>query len=111
MKNIEQFSIYTAKIFEDLYSQFPVPVFIDRDSMIAMYLKFDDHEEMGKFRLKSQVGDFYGMVKNGNSKLGSLDADQQNNYEISKVRLRELEDEQHNDRLTQVSIFDGTLDF
>ncbi|WP_336916288.1 hypothetical protein [Vibrio cholerae] len=111
MKNIEQFSIYTAKIFEDLYSQFPVPVFIDRDSMIAMYLKFDDHEEMGKYRLNSQVGDFYEMVKNKNSKLGSLDADQQKNYEISKVRLRELEDEQHNDRLTQVSIFDGTLDF
>ena len=111
MKNIEQFSIYTAKIFEDLYSQFPVPVFIDRDRIITMYLKFDSHEEMRQYRLKSEAGDFFEMVNSQNPELSLWDADKQNNVEIAKARLRELENEERHDRVTQVAIFDGTLDF
>lgn len=111
MKNIEQFSIYTAKIFEDLYSQFPVPVFIDRDRMIAMYLKFDGHEEMRQYRLKSEAGDIFEMVNAENPELGLWDADKQKSVETAKARLRELEDEEHHDRFAQVAIFDGTLDF
>ncbi|EGQ7741009.1 hypothetical protein RII68_001870 [Vibrio parahaemolyticus] len=111
MKNIEQFSIYTAKIFEDLYSQFPVPVFIDRDRMIAMYLKFYGHEEMRQYRLKSEAGDFFEMVNAENPELGLWDADKQKSVETAKARLRELEDEEHHDRFAQVAILDGTLDF
>ncbi|WP_305462826.1 hypothetical protein [Photobacterium leiognathi] len=111
MKNIEQFSIYTAKIFEDLYSQFPVPVFIDRDRMIAMYLKFDSHEEIRQYQLKSEVGDFLEKVNAQNPELGLWDADNQNNVEIAKARLKELEDEERHDKVAQAAIFDGTLAF
>ncbi|WP_244156063.1 hypothetical protein [Photobacterium angustum] len=111
MKNIEQFSIYTAKIFEDLYSQFPVPVFIDRDRMIAMYLKFDSHEEMRQYRLKSEVGDFCEMVNAQNPELGFWGANEQKNNEITKAKLKGLEDEKRHDKVAQAAIFDGTLDF
>lgn len=111
MKNIEQFSIYTAKIFEDLYSEFPVPVFIDKDRMIDMYLKFDSHEEMRQYQFKKEAGDFLEMVNTENPELGLWDADMQNDVEIVKARLRDLEDEEHHDRVTQEVIFDGTLGF
>jgi hypothetical protein len=57
MKNIEQFSLYTAKIFSVLYEAFPVPVTLDRDKIIFEYIKFDKYDELKELNLKKGFSD------------------------------------------------------
>lgn len=111
MNNIEQFSIYTAKIFEELYSAFPIPRFINQDEMIAMYLKFDRHEEVKKYRSLSNASEVYKMVCEHDPELEPWSDEDQNNLEDINSKLSALENTEHEDKSNQLSIYKSTLEF
>ena len=45
-ENVDQFAIYSAKIFDLLYDSFPIPRSISRNEIISEYLTFSRHEEL-----------------------------------------------------------------
>ena len=91
MKNIEQFSLYTAKIFDVLYENFPVPVSLDEQKIISEYLVFDKHEELKSLKLKkdiaeiSKIADQEQLNNKIKEKLPKI------NNEISKIEKEEYD--------------------
>ncbi|WP_309266618.1 hypothetical protein [Aeromonas salmonicida] len=118
MDNIEQFSIYTAKIFEELYSSFPVPKRIDNSEMISLYLSFDKHDEIKKLHSIKSRAELVGILKEADPEafeeiikpqLGAVYIDE--TLVVTEGKLRELEFEKQNEIRYQMSILSGTIDF
>jgi hypothetical protein len=106
-ENVDQFSIYTAKVFEILYDSFPVPTSIDRREVIAEYLTFDDNsEELKNLKIKRDFADIVDHVDDE-----ELKAKVKEKRLAIEARLAELEREQRDDVERQERIFGGTLDF
>lgn len=106
MNNIEQFSLYTAKIFEVLYEEFPVPVGLDTNGIIAEYLQFYEHEELKKLHLQKDFSEIIEQA--GDKELKQKILEKQPRI---KENLHVLESKKRDDQYKQESIYDGTLDF
>ena len=104
--NIDQFAIYSAKIFEVLYDSFPIPIRLDRSSVISEYLTFDQADELKQLKLKHELA--YILEMTDDEELKNKIKQQ---IPIVKARIIELENEQGYDRHRQEAIYDGTLDF
>ncbi|PMH75149.1 hypothetical protein [Vibrio cyclitrophicus] len=104
MNNIEQFSLYSAKIFELLYSSFPVPVGIDRNAMIEKFLCFDKFDELKELQNNRSRGELVKLLSTATPEI------EEKVEQISEAAY-ELEDEQRRDRANQLDIYDGTIDF
>src|SRR5690554_577122 len=104
--NVDQFSIYAAKVFEILYDSFPVPSAIDRREVIAEYLTFDNDEELKKLKIARDFADIVDHVDDE-----ELKAKAKEKRPAIEARLAELERDQRNDVERQEQIFNGTLDF
>ena len=104
--NINQFGIYSAKVFELLYDSFPIPRSIDKNEIIAEYLTFDQGDELKELKLKLDIAGIVELIE-----------DEEENEKIRtklppiKKRIAELEESQQNDRSRQERIFVGTLQF
>jgi hypothetical protein len=107
-KNINQFAIYTAKLFDILYDSFPVPINIDRNKIINEYLCFDKDKEIKELKTKQGIGDLVMAIEDN-------DTEKRDRVKKSLTRINEevdsLETEKTNDRKNQISIFEGTMDF
>jgi len=106
MKNIEQFSVYTARIFEILYESFPVPSTLKEDGIISDYLMFDSHEELKKLQFKKDVAEL-----SNKPELSDIEGVAIISPEKIECEILELKQEQNSDRDTQKKIFLGTRDF
>jgi len=110
MQNSEQFSLYTAKIFEILFENFPVPVGLDRQDIIDEYLCFNEHESLKELRVKRDFADLVNM-----SPEGSLDNELKQKaieiYPELEESVYDLEDKKRTDKQQQLQILDGTIDF
>jgi len=111
MDNIEQFSIYTAKVFEELYSAFPIPKFINHDEIIALHLKFDGQDEIKKLRSSTNTNEIRKMFGDCHPELGAWSNEDQKNFENAKAKLSDLENSKQEDICIQSSILKGTLEF
>ncbi|MBI0575340.1 hypothetical protein [Pectobacterium parmentieri] len=104
--NIDQFSIYAAKVFETLYDSFPVPIAIKQREVIADYLNFDNYEELKQLRIRRDIADIVDCVEDED-----LKATVKEKRPAIEARLAELERDQRNGVDRQERIFNGTLDF
>lgn len=104
--NIDQFAIYSAKIFEVLYDSFPISASLNRDFIISEYLTFDHSDELKDLKMRYEFADLLGVTDNEDFK--SWFKQQLPNI---KARIFELEHEQRCDRHRQEAIYNGTLDF
>ena len=109
LNNVDQFSIYTAKIFEILYDSFPISCHIDQQEVIQKYLTFNKNEELKKLQISL---DFIRTISDADNK----------NLEEMKAKLKEMQpslddqytklsQEKRKDEFRQEQIFKGTLDF
>jgi hypothetical protein len=105
-ENVDQFSIYTAKVFEILYDSFPVPTAIIRREVVAEYLTFNNDKELNNLKITRDSAD---IVDHANDE--ELKAKAKEKRPAIEARLAKLEREQRNDLERQERIFDGTLDF
>ena len=106
MDNIEQFSLYTAKIFKDLYESFPVPVSIDRNEMISDCLFFDKEDELQDLNIKKDMASL--LIEIGRS--DKID-DIKEKLPSIESKHYELESEKNNEIHYQTEIFSNTLEF
>ena len=106
MNNIEQFSLYTAKIFDVLYEEFPVPSGLDTNGIITEYLQFYEHEELKKLHLQK---DFCEIVEQAGDK--ELKKKMLEKKPVIKENSYALESKKRDDQYKQESIYQGTLDF
>lgn len=104
--NIDQFSIYSAKILEILYDSFPIPILLTQNSIISEYLTFDQSEELEKLKIKRGLSDIIEMT--GDKELTEGIKSQRPAIES---QIAELENEQRYDKQHQEMIYKGTLDF
>ncbi len=107
MNNIEQFSIYTAKIFEILYQKFPVSHTIAHKEIISDFLLFDKHEELKELKTNKDMGE---LLEHSFSEAPRPD-DFKEKLENVKSQWRELENERRQDERIQLEIYQGTIDF
>ncbi|MCS3456886.1 hypothetical protein M2366_002992 [Aeromonas sp. BIGb0405] len=111
MDNITQFSIYTAKIFEELYASFPVPKFIDQEKMISIYLSFDKDDEISKEKEFVAAVELVKIFHEMDPDNVTTSHDYDERKVKSENKIMELNYEKRIDRDNQIEIFTGTLDF
>ena len=104
--NVDQFSIYAAKILEILHDNFPIPSTIDRREVIAEYLTFKNHQELKKLQIARDFSEIVDYVDDED-----LKAKAKENRPAIEARLAELERDQRSDVERQEQIFNGTLNF
>lgn len=107
MNNIEQFSIYTAKIFELLYQKFPVPFTMDRNEIIYDFLLFDRADELKELKIKNDMAD---LLEHSYSE-EPREKNFKEKIETAKEQWRELEEERRQDERIQLEIYEGTIEF
>lgn len=105
-ENIDQFAIYSAKIFEVLYDSFPIPRTLDKNSIISEYLTFDQSDELKELKIKYDFAEIIEMIDDEDLKERT-----RQKIPTIKARIMELENEQRYDRHLQEMIYEGTLDF
>ncbi len=111
MNNIEQFSIYTAKIFEELYSTFPIPKYINQDEIITMHLQFDKHDEIREYNSLKNSSELSKIIHEASPELAKWDYNDQKNLDEISSRLKTLKNAEHEDKDRQLSIYKSTLEF
>lgn len=104
--NIDQFAIYSAKIFQMLYDSFPVTLVIDRDEIINEYLTFNQGEELKSLNLKKSVTEILSFVDDSDEIKSAQDR-----LPDIKNRITELENEKRGDRDHQIQVYSGTFNF
>lgn len=104
--NIDQFALYSAKIFEILYDSFPIPTSLDRTSIIIEYLNFDRGEELKNLKIKHDLADIIEMSDDE-----ELKQQIKQKLPIIKTQISEIENEQRSSRQHQEMIYEGTCDF
>jgi len=106
MDNIEQFSLYTAKIFNELYESFPIPVNIDRYEMISECLLFDKDNELQDLKSKKDMASFL-------IEMGHNDTTDKIKEKLPSIEEKhsELESEKQSEIYHQTEIFNNTLEF
>lgn len=108
MDNIEQFSIYTAKILELLYKNFPVPTDLDRHSIIHDYLAFDRHDDLKK--LDIQMG-IISIAEHSYSEDGATRKMDKEKVNKVKEEYNKVKYEKDQDEFNQSQIYLGTISF
>lgn len=106
MNNIEQFSLYTAKIFEELYDSFPISIGVDPNQFITDCLLFNKDEELQDLKNKKEMAQLLVMFDN----LKETEKIKEKLPEIEKA-YSSLENEKMNEVKYQKAIFSSTLDF
>lgn len=104
--NIDQFSIYTAKIFEILYDSFPVPTCINRRETIEKYLVFNNKNELRNLRAALDLATIADYSDDNELRLMN-----QEKSPAIRARISQLDYEQRSDIARQEHIFEGTLEF
>ncbi|MDO6569096.1 hypothetical protein Q4561_18645 [Alteromonas sp. 1_MG-2023] len=105
MNNIEQFSLYTAKIFEELYDSFPIPKGLDQDKAISDCLSFAKHEELQDLKNKKDIAELLIVI-------GHEDAERiEGKLSELKHGHSALENEKYSEIYLQKAIFKSTLEF
>lgn len=104
-ENIEQFAIYSAKIFQLLYDSFPISRAISKDEVILEYLGFDEKELK---QLKTKI-DIASLAKYTDDEEFKLKV--QTVLPKIEAKVNELEEAQYNDKKRQSLICEGTLEF
>ena len=105
MNNIEKFSLYTAKIFEELYDSFPIPKRLDQDQAISDCLTFEKHEELQDFKNKKDMAELL-------IDIGHEDAERiEGKLSEFKDEHSALENEKHSEIKLQKTILNSTLEF
>jgi hypothetical protein len=109
MKNIDQFSIYSAKIFDVLYESFPVPTRLNENDIISEYLIFNKHKELKDLTLEKDIAE----LADSPELADIVDREKISSKIISELKneIWEIEKEENDDLNNQKSIFKGTLDF
>jgi len=106
MDNIEQFSLYTAKIFKELYDSFPMPISIDPHNLITDCLSFNKHDELQDLKNKQDMGSLLILASHNSGK---------DKIEEQLLRTQEkyseLESEKSSEIRCQTNIFNSTLKF
>lgn len=115
-QNIEQFSLYTAKIFDILYDSFPVAIRLDEREIIAEYLLFDKEDELEKLRIKKDCSELIEDFNNY-EELKDLVVYNKSEKNLSDIisslstDITLLEIEKDRDKDKQIQIYNGTLTF
>ncbi len=105
MNNIEQFSLYTAKIFEELYDSFPIPKGLDHDKAISDCLSFDKHKELEDLKNKQDIAQLL-------IDIGHEDAERiEGKLSEFKHEYSTLETEKRSEIRLQKAILNSTLEF
>ena len=104
--NIDQFSIYTAKIFEILYDSFPIPSAIDDREIIKNYLTFNKNKELEELKHKRECIGLFSIINDEKA-----NAIAKEYAPIINKQYSELEHELLVEKRQQKQIFNGTLDF
>ena len=104
MNNIQQFSIYTAKVFDLLYDSFPIHCSIDTTEIIKDFLSFDQHEELKDIEIKVGIGELLKMT-------GRLDVEKEEKLSNFKAQASLLSSYKEKDISQQQSILSGTIEF
>ena len=102
MNNIEQFSLYTAKIFNELYNSFPIPVNIVQSEIILDCLLFNKDDELQALKIKLDVSSLLSEMGD-HSKLELLPSISEKHDELDSEKKSEIE--------YQTKIFKNTLEF
>ncbi len=105
-ENVDQFAIYSAKIFDLLYDSFPIPRSISRNEIISEYLTFSRHEELRELRIKNDIADLVGFTDDE-----ELKRKVEERIPVIRDQLTELENEQRTDKFLQERIYEGTFEF
>ena len=106
MDNIEQFSLYTAKIFKELYDSFPIPVGIDRNEMISDCLLFNKDDELQSLKNKKEMASL-AILAGRNGKTNKMEE----GLLSVQGKHSELENEKSNEIGYQTAVFNNTLEF
>lgn len=106
--NINQFGLYTAKIFDILYDSFPIPTTLTRKEIIAEYLLFDKEKELIELKTKKDFTELFDLIHVDDHELKT-----QARNALPKIneKLKSIESDQRSDRNKQVAIYEGTLEF
>ena len=106
MDNIEQFSLYTAKIFKELYNSFPIPVGINVHENISECLLFDKDDELQRLKIKKGIAILCAET-NQSSAIDNFEE------QLSTIQANhsELENEKSSEIKHQTAIFNNTLKF
>lgn len=105
-ENIDQFAIYSAKIFQLLYDSFPIPKSINPNEVTAEYLTFELNDELDNLKLKLDIANIAEYIVDDEPKLK-----EQTKLPAIKDQIMTLEEEKLTDKNKQKAIYDGTLEF
>jgi hypothetical protein len=105
-QNINQFALYSAKIFELLYDSFPVPLSISKDEVIAQYLTFDQDKELKELKMQQGIAEISIMTEDEELKARAI-----KNMPAFAASVAKLKQKQRLDRNQQEEIYGGTLTF
>lgn len=109
-KNIDQFSIYSAKILEVLSESFPVPHYVDEREITREYLKFTSNNDIKEARKKIDIADIITSIGHHAFSDDEISRAKEKQKELEED-VDQLEQEKRNDQNIQSSIFKGTLYF
>ena len=105
--HIEQFGLYTAKIFELLYDSFPVPLTLNKNNIISEYLMFNQDDELMYLKSKKVFADSPEYLSN--------DEELKQKAKLAapsiESKIESLEKEKLVDRNRQQQIYEGTKEF
>ncbi|MDO9179523.1 MAG: hypothetical protein Q7U16_14575 [Agitococcus sp.] len=105
-ENIDQFAIYSAKIFQLLYDYFPIPESIDHNEIICEYFTFDQSENLKVLKTKRDIASIIDATNDE-----ELKSKIPKNLPVILEQITELEEAQRNDKDRQQQIYEGTLEF
>lgn len=109
-KNIDQFSIYSAKILEVLSENFPVPHYVDEREIIREYLRFKNNDDIKDAREQIGIADIITSVGRHAFSDDKISRAKEKRKELEED-VDQMEQEKRNDQNIQSSIFQGTLYF
>jgi hypothetical protein len=112
MDNIEQFSLYTVKILDELYKKFPIKSSLCKEDIINEYLNFDKDEDIKQLSLKNSFIDIVEMIDTKDDcELTNLEEKFKTVKPELEENLRSLKQEKQDEVSFQSEIYSGTLDF
>ncbi len=103
-KNIQQFSVYSADIFNELYDAFPMMSALRSEDMIRPYLDIAIDEDMKELQNTVDMGELVSIVS------GLTDA-QKLNIDKAKDKIYSIKRSKQQDSNKQRDLFEGTLLF
>ena len=103
-KNIQQFSVYSADIFNKLYDIFPMTCALRAEDMIRPYLDSAIDKDMKELKITVDMGDLVSIVS-------ELTEAQKFSVEEAKDKIYSINSSKQHDSNNQRELFEGTLLF